>query len=65
PQGTLGLRLLSRQGLDPAIEAHAGDTLRAFFAAVPPSRPFLTGLPGGEPQLRDQYKTGHPISQSN
>ncbi|MFF4419119.1 LysR family transcriptional regulator [Streptosporangium sp. NPDC001559] len=65
PQGTLGLRLLSRQGLDPAIEAYAGDTLRAFFAAVPPSRPFLTGLPGGERQRRDQYKTSHPISNSN
>ncbi|MEV7006680.1 LysR family transcriptional regulator [Streptosporangium sp. NPDC051022] len=48
PQGTLGLRLLSRQGLNPAVATYAGDTLRNFFSAVPHSRAYLADLPGGE-----------------
>ncbi|GIH67242.1 putative transcriptional regulator, LysR family protein [Microbispora siamensis] len=33
-QEAVGLRLVSRQGLDPAIEARAGDALDTFFSSV-------------------------------
>ncbi|MBP2707687.1 LysR family transcriptional regulator [Microbispora sp. RL4-1S] len=33
-QGSIGLRLVSRQGLDAAIEAGAGEALRRFFSSI-------------------------------
>ncbi|MCT9935300.1 LysR family transcriptional regulator [Planotetraspora sp. A-T 1434] len=34
PQGAMGLWLVGRQGLDPAITANSGDILRKFFSSV-------------------------------
>ncbi|GAA0403413.1 LysR family transcriptional regulator [Microbispora corallina] len=51
PQGSIGLRLVSRKGLDTAIEAGAGEALRRFFSSV-------TDFPG---PLAEQI----PIGNSN
>ncbi|SNT58721.1 DNA-binding transcriptional regulator, LysR family [Streptosporangium subroseum] len=58
-QGTVGLRLLGRQGLNPAIEASAAETLRKFFASVTRSPTRVAELPVADVCRHDHLPIGH------